>query len=250
MAVGRYAYSIWCLGALVLGNLVLAGCGHYHYAGPLRPAAEQTERLEAAKGRVVFTQGPLRVEVQPLTDAQLNRQFGAHSDAGPRQTNPYTFGDTEFWEGEKERRRFTTFRIGVTNDGLPKVKIDPSRIVLRVGGGAEYWSLDLQQLDTYYRAYAIGFRGNEYARYQERLDILRRSMYRNEEVFVGQQAEGYIVFPAIAHDVRDVELVIHDAVLRFDHRNEPVETVQIVCRFQRDVGKIYPDGRLVIDDAG
>jgi hypothetical protein len=149
---------------------------------------------------------------------------------------------------EKERRRFTTFRLRVTNDGFPKVKIDPSRIVLKADG-AEYWSLNLQQLDTYYRAYAIGFRGNEYARYQERMDILRRTLFKNEEIFLDQQAEGYVVFPVLHHSVDDVELVIHDAVLRFDYRNEPVETVQIECRFERDVGRIYRDGRLVLSSA-
>lgn len=198
---------------------------------------------------VSFTQGELQVELRALTDAELNRQFSAHSGDGPSSTNPYTFGDTRFWEGEKERERFTTFRIRVTNDGYPKVKIDPSRMVLSADG-AEYWSLNLQQLDTYYRAYAIGFRGNEYARYQERLDILRRTLFKNEEIFIGQQVEGYVVFPKLHHSVSAVDLVIHDAVLRFDYRNEPVETVQIECHFEREVGKIYQDGRLDLDPAG
>jgi hypothetical protein len=198
---------------------------------------------------VSFTQGELQVELRALTDAELNRQFSAHSGDGPSSANPYTFGDTRFWEGEKERKRFTTFRIRVTNDGYPKVKIDPSRMVLSADG-AEYWSLNLQQLDTYYRAYAIGFRGNEYARYQERLDILRRTLFKNEEIFIGQQVEGYVVFPKLHHSVSAVDLVIHDAVLRFDYRNEPVETVQIECHFEREVGKIYQDGRLDLDPAG
>ena len=226
------------------------GCGYYHYAGPLKPAMGQPDRVDLiGDSTVSFTQGELQVELRALTDAELNRQFSAHSGDGPSSTNPYTFGDTRFWEGEKERKRFTTFRIRVTNDGYPKVKIDPSRMVLSADG-AEYWSLNLQQLDTYYRAYAIGFRGNEYARYQERLDILRRTLFKNEEIFIGQQVEGYVVFPKLHHSVSAVDLVIHDAVLRFDYRNEPVETVQIECHFEREVGKIYQDGRLDLDPAG
>lgn len=236
--------------ALFLAGVTSGGCGYYHYAGPLRPAEEQPVRVSAADDHTVaFAQGQLLVELRPLTDAELNRQFASHSSEGPASTNPYTFGNTRFWEGEKERRRFTTFRLRITNDGYPKVKIDPSRMVL-VADGAEYWSLNLQQLDTYYRAYAIGFRGNEYARYQERMDILRRTLFKNEEVFLDQQVEGYVVFPTLHHSVRDVDLVIHDAVLRFDHRNEPVETVQIQCRFEREVGKIYRDGRLKLTSAG
>ena len=235
----------------VLGVLCGAsGCGYYHYAGPLQPSLEQPPGMAADEGGVVFAQGEFRVEVRPLTDADLNRQFLPQSVSGPQSTNPYTFGDTRFWEGAGERSRFTTFHLRVVNERFPKVKIDPARIVLRSELGTEYWSLALQQLDTYYRAYATGFRGNEYARYQERLDLLRRTLYKNEEVFVGQEAEGFLIFPALHHDVSEVEVVIHDAVLRFDHRNEPVETVRINCRFERDVGRIFRDGRLELEAAG
>ena len=235
----------------VLGVLCGAsGCGYYHYAGPLQPSPEQPTGMAADEGGVVFAQGEFRVEVRALTDADLNRQFQPQSVGGPQSTNPYTFGDTRFWEGAGERSRFTTFHLRVVNDHFPKVKIDPARIVLRSEVGTEYWSLALQQLDTYYRAYATGFRGNEYARYQERLDLLRRTLYKNEEVFVGQEAEGFLIFPALHHDVSEVEVVIHDAVLRFDHRNEPVETVRINCRFERDVGRIFRDGRLELEATG
>ena len=241
--------STWLLSATAL-HLCAAGCGYYHCAGPLRPAVVQPERVSSAgDGMVAFVQGSLRVEMRPLTDAELNRQFSAHSGPGTASTNPYSFGGTEFWEGEKVRTRFTTFHLKVANDGYPKIKIDPSRIVLRTPTGAEYWSLSLQQLDTYYRAYALGFRGNEYARYQERLDVLRRTLFKNEEIFLGQEAEGYVVFPALHHDVDQVEAIAHDAVLRFDHRNEPIETVQIRCRFERDIGRIYRDGRLELETA-
>jgi hypothetical protein len=226
---------------------VVWGCGYHHYTGPLRPALEQPNRTRAEAGGVIFAQGHLRVEVRALTDTELNRQFQSRSVAGPQSTNPYTFADTRFWEGDKHRSRFTTFSLRVVNEDFPKVKIDPSRVSLQAVDGSEYWSLELQQLDTYYRAYAVGFRGNEYARYQERLDLLRSTLFKNEEIFAGQEAEGYVVFPALHHDVSEVEVAIHDAVLRFDHRNEPVETVQIHCRFKRDIGKIYRDGRLVLE---
>ena len=235
----------------VLGMLCGAsGCGYYHYAGPLQPSLEQLPGMAAGEEGVVFAQGEFRVEVRALTDADLNRQFLPQSVSGSQSTNPYTFGDTRFWEGAAERSRFTTFHLRVVNHRFPKVKIDPERIVLRSGVGTEYWSLALQQLDTYYRAYATGFRGNEYARYQERLDLLRQTLYKNEEVFVGQKAEGFLIFPALHHDVSEVEVVIHDAVLRFDHRNEPVETVRINCRFEREVGRIFRDGRIELEAAG
>ena len=245
----RLRRALWL--PAVLGLCGASGCGYYHYAGPLQPSLQQPQGSTVAEqGGVAFVQGEFRVELQALTDDDLNRQFLPHSVSGPQSTNPYTFGDTRFWEGDGERSRFTTFHLRVANHRYPKVKIDPARIVLRSGSGAEYWSLQLQQLDTYYRAYATGFRGNEYARYQERLDLLRRTLYKNEEVFVGQEVEGFVIFPALHHDVSEVEVVIHDAVLRFDHRNEPVETVRINCRFQRDIGRIFRDGRLELEAAG
>lgn len=245
----RLRRSLWL--PAVLGILCGAsGCGYYHYAGPLQPSHEQPPGMAADERGVVFAQEEFRVEVRALTDADLNRQFLAHSSSGPKSTNPYTFGDTRFWEGAGERSRFTTLYLRVVNHRYPKVKIDPARIVLRAGGGTEYWSLQLQQLDTYYRAYATGFRGNEYALYQERLDLLRRTLYKNEEVFVGQEAEGFVIFPVLHHDVSEVEVVIHDAVLRFDHRNEPVETVRINGRFERDIGRIFRDGRLELEATG
>ncbi|MFH1572311.1 MAG: hypothetical protein ABIL09_30245 [Gemmatimonadota bacterium] len=225
----------------------LAGCGYYHYAAPLRPLADQREAAMqvADDGSVVFARGRFTVSLRPMSDQELNRQFASRSEAGARSTNPYTFGDVRFWEGERERARFTVFRLRVTNGEYPKVKIDPARIVLRADNGREYWSLGLPQLDNYYRAYATGYQGNEYARYRERIDILRRTMFRNEEVFNGQEVEGFVIFPALDHDAQQLQAVVHDAVLRFDYRNEPVETVELTYHFGRDTGRIYRDGRVV-----
>ena len=90
-------------------------------------------------------------------------------------------------------------------------------------------------MDTYYRAYAIGYRGNEYNRYQERMDLLNRTMFKNEEIFSGQEKEGYIVFPQLDRDVENFTLTVQEMALRFDFRNEPVETVDIPYEFQREV---------------
>jgi len=243
----RLACLVLALSALMT---VLSACGYYHYAGPLRPGADLGVDLQVADdGSVTFARDRFEVGLRPMTDAELNRQFASHSQAGPRSTNPYTFGDTEFWEGEKERARFTVFHLRVKNYAYPKVKIDPARIVLRAHNGREYWSLGLQQLDTYYRAYARGYQGNEYARYQERLDLLRRTVFKNEEIFSGQEVEGFVIFPVLHADVRELEVAILDAVLRFDYRNEPVEMVEIDYRFTRDTGRIFGDGKVVLDEA-
>ena len=235
-------FSVSALSALLISGV--SGCGYYHYAGELQPKKEQAASTTVADdGSVTFIQDRLEVRLKPMTDEELNRQFSSHSESGPKSTNPYTFGDTKFWEGEKERTRFTVFRLSIKNYAYPKVKIDPAKIVLKSNNKREYWSLNLQQMDTYYRSYAIGYRGNEYARYQERLDLLRRTLFRNEEIFSGQEAEGFVVFPVLHPDVKDVKAIVHDAVLRFDFRNEPVETIDINYFFEREVGRIERDGK-------
>ncbi len=226
---------------------VLQGCGYYYHAGHLEPVESQAASMDIADdGTVTFSQDRFEVRMKPMTDEELNRQFPSHSQAGPKSTNPYTFGDTKFWGAEQEKARFTVFRISVKNYAYPKVKIDPAKVVLKAKNGREYWSLSFEQMDTYYRAYAIGYRGNEYDRYQERRDLLRRTMFQNEEIFSGQEADGFIIFPALHPDVSKIELTVHDAVLRFDFRNEPIETINIPYSFSREIGKMYKDGRLVV----
>ena len=150
-----------------------------------------------------------------------------------------------FGETDEEKQRFTVFRLSIKNYAYPKVKIDPSKIVVKASNKREYWSLNFEQLDTYYRAYAIGYRGNEYARYQERRDLLRRTMLKDEEIFSGQESEGFVIFPVLHPDVSDIEVQVLDVILRFDFRNEPVETTNISYKFVRDIGKIYKDGTVV-----
>ena len=226
--------------AASLTALTVAGCGYYYVAGPLRPVDDQGAAMEVGDdGSVTFSQGRFEVKVRPLTDEELNRQLAGDSRSGPKSTNPFTYGDTEIPPGESQTR-FTVFHVSVKNYAYPKVRIDPARIELRATNGREYWSLDVQQLDNYYRIYAIGYQGNAYSRYRERLDVLRRSLFRNEEIFSGQEVEGYLVFPALHHDVEHIDVIIHEAVVRFDYRNEPVETVDIALEFERDVGLRYP----------
>jgi hypothetical protein len=54
-------------------------------------------------------------------------------------------------------------------------------------------------------------------------------------IFSGQEMEGFVVFPALDNDVEDFEVRIENMALRFDYRNEPVETVDIPYQFTREV---------------
>ncbi len=228
---------------LALGFLSACGGGYHHYAGPLRPVEDQGPTMAVADdGGVTYVQGRLEVRLRPLTDDELNRQFSALSTSGPRSTNPYTFGDQEFYEGQETRQRFTVFSLGVKNYAFPKVRLDPTRIELAASNGRTYWSLRFKQLQGYYRAYAIGYRGNEYSRFRARQDLLLNTMLPSESIFSGQEVGGFVVFPALHPDVDRMKVIVHDVNLRFDYRNEPIESVDIVYEFVRDVGRLYTDG--------
>lgn len=227
---------------LLMPLLVLCSCGYAHYAEPMRPLPEQASHMEVHDdGSVLFTQGRLEMQVRPWTEQELNRRFQSMSEAGSKSTNPYTFGDAELPEPETAGR-FTVFYLSVKNYEYPKVEIDPEKIALFADNERQYWALGMKQLTTYFRAYALGYRGNEYSRYRERLDLLTRTMYHKEIIFSGQEVEGYLVFRNLHPDVSSLTLMIHDAVTRFDYRNEPVETVDVSYRFGREIGRVNRDG--------
>jgi len=240
------------LGAALLGLVLTAlgpwGCAYHHYVGPLQPAADQGHSVTAENEGLTFRSQGLEIHLRPMLDAELDRRFAAHSQSGPRSTNPYTFADVEFWPPGPSTSRFTVVYIEVANEGYPKIKIDPAKMALRANTGEEYWSLSLQQLDTYYRAYTEGFQGDAFSRYRERMDLLNRTTFRNEEIFMGQQKSGYVIFPALSHNVQRLSLSLHDVVLRFDYRSEPAETVDVVYQFERQTGRIYDNGRVILEE--
>ncbi len=229
-------------GAGVLGALVQA-CSYPHYAGPLRPADDQQTQMQVADdGTVTFVQDRLEISARPMTDEELDRRFLTQTATGPSAANPYTFAGTGADQFGQRPARFTVFLLRVKNYAYPKVRLDPARIVLRTSNGREYWSLGLEQLDAYFRAYAIGFRGNEYHRYQTQMDILARTMFPSQEVFSGQEVSGFVVFPALHPDVESLRLEVLAAHLRFDYRNEPVETARFAYAFVREIGQRTPRG--------
>ncbi len=237
-------YRVLGVYVAVLLGLMAQHCSYPHYAGPILPEPEQTEYLQVADdGTVTFSRDRLDISVRPMTDEELNRRFAAQSQSGPKSTNPYTFADADVGKiPGPTPQRFTVFYLSIRNFAYPKVHIDPERIVLRTDNGREYWSLNLQQLTMYFRPYAIGFRGNAYHQYREYVDTLTRTMYRSQDVFSGQEVSGFIVFPALHPDVEGMTLHVLEAHLRFDYRNEPVDSTTVAYRFHREIGRWTPDG--------
>ena len=221
--------------------LVAFGCGRY-FPGPLqpKPGSEQGEHMVVHDdGSVAYVFERLDIAIRPMKDAELNRSFATRSADGPLSTNPFTFGD---WTPPGESftpQRFTVFLLRVKNYAYPKVKIDPSRIELRSASERSYKPLTFLEISEYYRAYALAWAGNYYARMREREDLLRLHMYADKMIFSGQEHEGFIVFPPMPPDVTELAVHVNDVAVRFNYADEPVETVSLTYGFQREVFRGY-----------
>ena len=100
----------------------------------------------------------------------------------------------------------------------------------------------------YYYAHALAYAGNYYRRFQDRRDILRRTLYQTDPLFSAQEREGFVVFPRIDPDVKAFSVQLSDIALRFDYRGEPVETIELTFRFQREVFTGYqPPAALMVE---
>jgi hypothetical protein len=186
-------------------------------------------------GTITFIKNRLEIGLRPMTDEELNRQFAAASKGGRWSTNPYTFGDWSPGREEKPPQRFAVFRLKVKNYAYPKIEIDPLKSRIVSENGRKYDALDLLTLREYYYPFVIGYGGNAYARFEERKDILTRTMYSGGLVFSGQEQEGYMVFPKLHEDVRALTVFLEDIVLRFDAADRPLEQLDLEFRFHRDV---------------
>ena len=243
---------IWISSLLCAVPLLVAGCGHElgyrHFAGPILPAAglDESEEFVVRDDRsITFVKDRLEITVLPLTVEMLNRQLAGHSqkpdgfhEPNPylTPTNPYTYGDWKpGWE-EDYPTRFTVFALKVKNYAYPKVRLDPSSIEITVPNGRRYESYTRLALDEYYSTYAIGYAGNTFLPFRERRDLILRTLYPADEmVFSGQEKEGFIAFAPLASDVEAFDVWIEGMVLRFDYRDQPVETIDITYSFTREV---------------
>lgn len=227
---------------LALGVVLGHGCGYRYYTGPLQPVPEARQAVQmrvSDDGTLTFVQDRLEVSVRPLTDEELNRQLFSVSQADEESANPYTFGDWKDPETGSTPTRFTVFSLKVKNYTYPKVWVDPAKASLVASNGRIYKPLSLLELKEYYRIYATAYAGAGYSLYEERRDILTQTFYPGTMVFSGQEQVGFVVFPKLHHDVERIRLDLADVVLRFNFRDEPVETVDIGYFFEREIGRVY-----------
>lgn len=238
------------LTALSILVLSLGGCGYklgYRYfSGPIAPSAEHasSEFVVGDDRSITFLKDRLEVSIVPLVAEELNRQFGPHSQApegfaepNPYATadNPYTYGDWNPPGEEKAPERFTVFLLKVKNYAFPKVQLDPKNMSIASANGWNYQVLSQSALIEYYFPYAVAYGGNARRKFEERTDILRRTLFKDDMIFSGQEYEGFVVFPVLDQDVEEITVWVKDMALRFDYRGEPTEKIDIPFHFVREI---------------
>lgn len=222
--------------------LLLAGCGRY-FGGPIQPVPEgqqEPNMVVQDDGSVTYVYERLEIGLRPMTDAELNRQFKAYSTEGAASTNPFTYGNWKPLGENWTPPKYMVFLLKVKNYAYPKMQVNSSRAeLISATSKRTYKALAIEEILEYYYAHALAYAGNYYRQFQERRDLLRRTLYKGEPLFSGQEEEGFIVFAKLDSDVREFSVRIRDIVLRFDYRNEPAETIDLKFRFQREVFKGY-----------
>ena len=244
-----YAYQkISILAAVAL----LLGCGHYLIPGRFQPleAAQQQTDIQGSSiqilddGTVTFVQNRLEVSVRPMTDEEINRQYPTQSTnaSGPADelpSNPFTYGNWIDPRTGKAPQRLSIFKIMVKNYEYPKVKFDPLTVTVESTNGRRYYPWGSYDVEEYFRRFPIAFNGLGYLRYKERRDLYNRAKYPDDDFcFSGQEVEGYVVFSKIHDDVAEIVVEIPELGLRYNFRNEPVETIDLRFRFKRDIKKV------------
>ena len=244
-----YAYKkISILAAVAL----LLSCGHYLIPGrfqPLEVAQQQTDIQGSSMkilddGTVTFVQNRLEVSVRPMIDEEINRQYPAESTnaSGPADelpSNPFTYGNWIDPRTGEAPQRLSIFKITVKNYEYPKVKFDPLMVTVESVNGRRYYPWGSYDVEEYFRRFPLAFNGLGYRRYNERRGLYNLAKYPDDEFcFSGQEVEGYVIFSKIHTDVAEIAVEIPEFGLRYNFRDEPIETIDLRFRFKRDIKKV------------
>ena len=226
--------------AFGIGGFSLSCTPYRLGVGHLIPMAESEQNPQthvSDDGTVTFTHERLEISLRPMTDEELNRQFPIESQGGAKSVNPYTCGDWKDQRTGESPERFTVFKLKVKNYAYPKIQVDPLKSIIVASNGREYSPLGLNKLEKYYLPYARGYSGNAYERYKKRIDILNATLYSGDVIFSGQEGEGYVVFPKLDPDVKQITVWLRQIILRFDVTDQPLETIDIKFLFHRNLLK-------------
>ena len=229
--------------------LFASGCSFFIpptilYKNELIPSSSQgaeEQYIVGEDGSVSYAIEGLRVNVEPMTDDQLNALLPEDSSKGEFSTNPYTYGNWIDPLLGYRPKRFTVFRVTVINDIYAKVLLDPIKALLYTDQGEVLHSYGLpsfsphKSFERYYRAIR-GQSGNEFYRFDLRMGNARSTAYiENQKVFKVEKYSGLIAFDPLNDEVHQVRLMLKDFVLKFDASEQPLAMVDIALEFEQKI---------------
>lgn len=215
----------------------------YQRTSSLTPRGDQGDSYSVGEGSTVsYGLEGLRIDVEHMTDKELNDLFPAESGLGEYSTNPYTHGDYIDPAVGYVRNRFTVFRVTVHNYSFAKVELQPLRSFLttdRPGELLEPYGVlagsSSRNFESYYRSLR-GPSGNEYYRFNMRMGLVRTNNYGvGERIFRGEEYGGFVVFDPLDSEVERIRFNLRDFVLKFNTFGKPLETIDIGFDFDRQI---------------
>ena len=212
---------------------------------PLVPEGDENFSVQE-DGELVYTEKGMKIVVKPMNDEKLNKMFPGISYKREASTNPYTYGNWIEPELGYTPNRFTVFVVKVFNYTKPKVNLDPRIAILKTDRGDLLHSYVRDQkedadreirsvedvghalnFESYYMQ-ARGSSGVERQRFENRMGLVRQTLYVDGPVFKGDKKDGMLVFEPLDPGVKQIDLVLKDFVFEYDANNWPSVKKDIV----------------------
>jgi len=193
-------------------------------------------------GSLAYATDEMKIVVKPMTDKKLNSMFPDISYREDASTNPYTYGDWIDPELGYTPNRFTVFVVKVFSYGLPKISLNPLKAELTSSRGDKLLPYAREKKDnpgselnfeSYYMK-VKGASGVERNRFEERMGMVRKTLYTEGQVFKGSNREGFLVFDPLDPSIKDITLTLKEFVIQYDANNWPQKTIDLVFPFTRE----------------
>lgn len=208
--------------------------------------ASETKYAPEEDGAIAYNLEGLKIVVKPMTDEKLNKMFPDISYKKEASTNPYTYGDWIDPDLGYTPHRFTVFVVKVFNYAQPKVNLNPLDALLVSKRGDRLLPYAREKKDnptsdrnfeSYYEKLK-GSSGVETIRFEERLGMIRKTLFTDGPIFKGDKKDGFLVFDPLVEGIDEVTLTLKNFVLKYDANNWPQEKIDIPFSFKRELKKI------------
>ncbi len=244
---------LWICAVIMGMTISLFHCGslvppkvdlQLNYSPIVNESAEKYSVEE--NGAVAYDLDGAKVVVKPMTDERLNKMFPDISYNEGASTNPYTYGNWKDIDLGYTPTRFTVFVVKVFNYARPKINLNQLQAELTTKRGDKLlpYARDKKEssgnernFESYYTK-RKGASGVERNRYEERMGIVRKTLYTDGPVYKGDNKEGFIVFDPLPEQVNQITLTLKDFVLQYDANDWPQKKIDISFTFNRELEKV------------